>query len=106
MTDATHKDIKDRIEAGESAKTARETAPLSTRITDKAVEAKDGLTRFAMDHPVATIAGGLFGFGVSQALVSACRTTLTLPKMPTSFQSSTSFIQTFRTPTRFFSLTF
>lgn len=59
MTEATREDIKSRIEAGEAGKSARQAAPLSERIGENAIEAKDGFTRFASEHPVATIAGGL-----------------------------------------------
>lgn len=58
MTDAKRKQIKDKIAAGEERLASR-AEDLSSRIGERAIEAKDGFTRFAKEHPVATVAGGL-----------------------------------------------
>jgi hypothetical protein len=52
-------ELKEQIAAGEARHRAREEATLLDRAGERAIEAKDGLQRFAKDHPVALIAGGL-----------------------------------------------
>lgn len=58
MTDAKRKKIQDKIAAGET-RMANRAEGLAERIGERAIEAKDGFTRFAKDHPVTTVAGGL-----------------------------------------------
>lgn len=58
MTDTKRKQIKDKVAAGEARNLAR-SDKLTDRIGERAIEAKDGLSRFAREHPVATVAGGL-----------------------------------------------
>ena len=61
MSETKRKDIKERIEAGES-RNAERTATLS----DRAAQARDQATEFARDHPIALIAGGLvLGIAIS-----------------------------------------
>ncbi|WP_121119198.1 hypothetical protein [Croceibacterium ferulae] len=59
MNVVKHNEIKDQIAAGEARMRAREESTLLDRAGERAIEAKDGFTRFAKDHPVAVIAGGL-----------------------------------------------
>lgn len=58
MTDTKRKQIKDKVAAGEARNLAR-SDKLTDRIGERAIEAKDSFSRFAREHPVATIAGGL-----------------------------------------------
>lgn len=52
-------EIKDRIAAAQERQAAREAPSLTQAIADKAATARDGVTAFAKEHPVATVAGGL-----------------------------------------------
>ena len=58
MNEGKRKQIKDKVAAGEARLAAR-AEKLSDRIGERAIEAKDGFTRFAREHPAATVAGGL-----------------------------------------------
>lgn len=58
-SEAKRQAIKDRIEAAQSRHEAREGAPLTEVLAEKATAAKDNFTAFAKEHPLATIAGGL-----------------------------------------------
>lgn len=51
-------DIKNRIATAQARIDERSATMLDT-VTEKAVAARDGVTRFAKDHPVATVAGGI-----------------------------------------------
>lgn len=51
-------DIKNRIATAQARIEERSTTMLDT-VTEKAIAAKDGVTKFAKDHPVATVAGGV-----------------------------------------------
>jgi ElaB/YqjD/DUF883 family membrane-anchored ribosome-binding protein len=51
--------IKQRIAAAQDKQTARDGDSLTKTLGEKAVAARDGVTTFAREHPVATIAGGL-----------------------------------------------
>lgn len=51
--------IKDRIAAAQERQAEREDDSLVQAISDKAAAARDGVTSFAREHPVATVAGGL-----------------------------------------------
>ncbi|MEO5707454.1 MAG: hypothetical protein ABIT10_03425 [Alteraurantiacibacter sp.] len=51
--------IKDRIAAAQDRQADREGDSLTRTIGDKAIAARDGVTSFAREHPVATVAGGL-----------------------------------------------
>ncbi|MEO0063368.1 MAG: hypothetical protein RLZZ08_1928 [Pseudomonadota bacterium] len=59
MNDAKRTQIKTKVEAGQLRNAAKSPTALTDRIGEKAIEAKDSLTRFATEHPVATVAGGL-----------------------------------------------
>lgn len=59
MNVVKHNEIRDQIAAGEARMRAREESTFLDRTGERAIEAKDGFTRFAKDHPVAVIAGGL-----------------------------------------------
>lgn len=57
--DAKRQEIKQRIAAAQARNNARENSGIAGRVSDKAVEAKDGFTQFAREHPIATVAGGV-----------------------------------------------
>lgn len=60
MSEIKRKDIKKRIEAGESRNAER------TAFSDRAAQARDQATEFAREHPIALIAGGLvLGIAIS-----------------------------------------
>jgi hypothetical protein len=59
MNVVKHNEIKDQIAAGEARMRAREESTLLDRAGERAIEAKDGFTQFAKDHPIAVVAGGL-----------------------------------------------
>lgn len=52
-------EIKDRIVAAQERQTARDGNSLTQVIGEKAAQVRDGVTTFARQHPVATVAGGL-----------------------------------------------
>ena len=52
-------EIKDRIAAAQERQAEREGDNLGQIISEKAAAARDGVTSFAREHPVATVAGGL-----------------------------------------------
>ncbi len=52
-------EIKDRIAAAQDRQAARDGDSLTKVLGDKAAAARDGVTSFAREHPVATVAGGL-----------------------------------------------
>lgn len=52
-------EIKERITNAQARNEARAGDSIMARVSEKAVEAKDGFTAFAKEHPVATVAGGL-----------------------------------------------
>lgn len=58
MNDPKRQEIKDRIAASQARNEGREHS-LMDRVGESAVEAKDGFTAFAREHPLATVAGGL-----------------------------------------------
>jgi ElaB/YqjD/DUF883 family membrane-anchored ribosome-binding protein len=58
-TASKRQEIKDRIAAAQERQAAREGPSLTQSIAEKAASARDGVTSFAKDHPVATVAGGL-----------------------------------------------
>lgn len=58
-TASKRQEIKDRIAAAQERQAAREGPSLTQSIAEKAASARDGVTAFAKDHPVATVAGGL-----------------------------------------------
>lgn len=58
MNDPKRQEIKDRIAASQARNQAREQT-LMERAGETAIEAKDGFTAFAREHPIATIAGGV-----------------------------------------------
>ena len=51
-------EIKDRIAAAQERQAVRDES-LAAMLAEKAAAARDGVTQFAKDHPVATVAGGL-----------------------------------------------
>ncbi len=51
--------IKNRIVAAQDRQSARDGASITQVISEKAAQARDGVTAFAREHPVATVAGGL-----------------------------------------------
>lgn len=57
--EAKRQEIKERITAAQERNEARQVPTLGERVSEKAVEAKDGFTSFAREHPVATVAGGV-----------------------------------------------
>jgi hypothetical protein len=59
MTEAKRQEIKDRITTAQARNAERDGQPLSEVLGEKAVAAKDNLTAFAREHPLATVAGGL-----------------------------------------------
>jgi len=60
MAEAKRNQIKRKVAAAKSRNQSRAATPsLSDRAGEKAVEAKDKLTAFAREHPIATLAGGL-----------------------------------------------
>lgn len=58
MPDSKRNQLKERINAGEAYREER-ARPLSDRIGERAIEAKDSFTSFAKEHPVTTIVGGV-----------------------------------------------
>lgn len=52
-------EIKNRIAAAQERQAEREGDSVGAMITEKAAAARDGVTSFAREHPVATVAGGL-----------------------------------------------
>lgn len=52
-------EIKDRITAAQERQATRDGGSITQVISEKAVQARDGVTGFAREHPVAAIAGGL-----------------------------------------------
>lgn len=58
MSEKKQQDIKNKINVAENRNASREKAMLD-RIGEKAIEAKDGVARFAREHPVLTVAGAL-----------------------------------------------
>lgn len=66
-SDTKRQNIKNRITAAQERQAAREGDSLTKAIGDRAVAARDSVTNFAKDHPVATVAGGV----VLGVLVSA-----------------------------------
>ncbi len=59
VKEAKRQEIKDRITAAQKRNMQRQVPTLGERVSLKASAAKDGLTSFAKEHPVATVAGGL-----------------------------------------------
>ena len=57
--DSKRAEIKARIAASQARNERRSEQSFTDTVGEKAVEAKDEFTRFAKEHPVATIAGGL-----------------------------------------------
>jgi ElaB/YqjD/DUF883 family membrane-anchored ribosome-binding protein len=58
-TDNKRQEIKERIAAAQERQAARDGTSITQVISEKAVQARDGVTGFAREHPVAAIAGGL-----------------------------------------------
>ena len=59
MNDPQRQQLKDRIEAAEARNEARQQGSFLEEAGEKAIEAKDKVTEFAREHPVATVAGAL-----------------------------------------------
>ncbi|RKF18360.1 hypothetical protein D6851_14565 [Altericroceibacterium spongiae] len=58
MSDSQRKDIKEKVEVAE-ARNQSKALTLSERVGEKTIEGKDRFLRFAKDHPVALIGGGI-----------------------------------------------
>ena len=59
MNDPKRAEIKARIAAAQAREAERGERTLAQKAQEGAVDAKDRLTEFAKEHPVATVAGGL-----------------------------------------------
>ncbi len=57
--DAKRQEIKDRIATAQARNESRGEATLTELVSEKAIEARDGFTSFAKEHPVITVAGGV-----------------------------------------------
>ena len=59
VQEAKRQEIKDRITAAQERNEARREPTFGEQVNEKAIAAKDGFTSFAIEHTVATIAGGI-----------------------------------------------
>ncbi|MFC4255630.1 hypothetical protein GRI97_17910 [Altererythrobacter xixiisoli] len=58
MTETKQEELRQKIADGQ-ARLEERTQSLLEKAGEKAVEARDGVTNFAKDHPIAAVAGGL-----------------------------------------------